>query len=393
MKRIVYLTFYFKPDLCAGSFRNSPLAVELAKQAKHKDVFIDVYTTIPNRYSSFDIEAPEYEEIDNLRIHRILLPPHKSGIFDQVLSFWKYYKEVLKLNKGKKVDFVFASSSRLFTGFLGYRIAKKSQTPLYLDIRDIFVDTMNDVLKSKFLKILILPILKLIESKTFNYAKHINLISGGFKEYFNKYNKSSFTFYSNGIDDEFIHEKNINSNQLYDSRQKTIVYAGNIGEGQGLDKIIPQAAKLLDNKFQFLIIGDGGTKNILQSAIQKMELKNVILKNPIPRKELQVEYNNADYLFLHLNDYPAFRKVLPSKIFELSTFNKPILAGVSGFSAQFIKDEISNSFVFNPCDSESLANHLLNFNVNSNIDRSDFIEKFKRSKINEKMATSILSYL
>jgi len=393
MKRIVYLTFYFKPDLCAGSFRNSPLVVELAKKAKHKDVFIEVYTTIPNRYSSFDIDAPEYEEIDNLRIHRIMLPPHKSGMIDQVLSFWKYYNEVLTLNKGKKVDFVFASSSRLFTAFLGYRIAKKSQTPLYLDIRDIFVDTMNDVFKSKSLKILILPVLKLIESKTFNYAKHINLISGGFKEYFNKYNKSSFTFYSNGIDDEFIHEKNINSNQLNDSRQKTIVYAGNIGEGQGLHKIIPQAAKLLGNKFQFLIIGDGGTKNLLQSTIQKMELKNVILKNPIPRKELQVEYNNADYLFLHLNDYPAFRKVLPSKIFELATFNKPILAGVSGFSAQFIKDEISNSFVFNPCDSESLVNHLLNFKVNSNIERSDFIEKFKRSKINENMATSILNYL
>ena len=107
MKRIVYLTFYFKPDLCAGSFRNSPLAVELAKQAKNKDVFIDVYTTIPNRYSSFDIDAPEYEEIDNLRIHRILLPPHKSGMIDQILSFWKYYNAVLTLNKGKKVDFVF----------------------------------------------------------------------------------------------------------------------------------------------------------------------------------------------------------------------------------------------------------------------------------------------
>jgi glycosyltransferase involved in cell wall biosynthesis len=393
MKRIVYLTFYFKPDLCAGSFRNSPLAAELAKQGKHKDVLIEVYTTIPNRYSSFDIDAPEYEEIDNLRIHRILLPPHKSGMIDQVLSFWKYYNEVLILNKGKKVDFVFASSSRLFTAFLGYRIAKKSQTPLYLDIRDIFVDTMNDVFKSKFLKFLTLPVLKYIESKTFNYAKHINLISGGFKEYFKKYNKSSFTFYSNGIDDEFIHEKNYNSNQLNDSRQKVIVYAGNIGEGQGLDKIIPQAARLLGNKFQFLIIGDGGTKNLLQTAIEKMALQNVILKKPISRKELQNEYNSADYLFLHLNDYPAFRKVLPSKIFELSTFNKPILAGVSGFSAQFIKDEISNSFVFNPCDSETLVNHLLNFEANSNIERSDFIEKFKRSKINEKMASSILNYL
>ena len=59
----------------------------------------------------------------------------------------------------------------------------------------------------------------------------------------------------------------------------------------------------------------------------------------------------------------------------------------------FINDEITNSFVFNPCDSESLVNHLLNFKVNSNIERSDFIEKFKRSRINENMVTSILNYL
>ena len=91
MKRIVYLTFYFKPDLCAGSFRNSPLALELAKQAK--DVWIDVYTTQPNRYSTFDADAPDFEEFNNLRIHRINLPPHKSGMLDQVFSFLKYYKD------------------------------------------------------------------------------------------------------------------------------------------------------------------------------------------------------------------------------------------------------------------------------------------------------------
>ena len=69
MKRIVYLTFYFKPDLCAGSFRNSPLALELSYQAKLKNTIIDLYTTSPNRYSTFKTEALEYEELDNLRIH------------------------------------------------------------------------------------------------------------------------------------------------------------------------------------------------------------------------------------------------------------------------------------------------------------------------------------
>ena len=147
------------------------------------------------------------------------------------------------------------------------------------------------------------------------------------------------------------------------------------------------------NKFEFLIIGDGGAKSLLQKEIEKKGINNVILKNPISRIELQKVYRTADYLFLHLNDYPAFRKVLPSKIFELATFKKPILAGVSGFSAKFINDEINNSFVFNPCDYKALANHLLNCKENLNIDRSDFIQKFKRSIINEKMATSILNYI
>ena len=222
---------------------------------------MDVYTTLPHRYNTFDAEAPAFEEFQNFKIHRILLPPHKSGMTDQVISFWKFYKEVIKLNKGKKISLVFASSSRLFTAFLGYVIARKSNVPLYLDIRDIFVDTMNDVLKSKLLKRLVLPLLKYIETKIFAYAIHINLISGGFKEYFNKFNKSQISFYSNGIDEEFIQSKVANEVSRRGGDKRLIVYAGNIGEGQGLHKIIPKVAKLLGRDFQFLVIGDGGTKN------------------------------------------------------------------------------------------------------------------------------------
>jgi glycosyltransferase involved in cell wall biosynthesis len=394
MDRIVYLTFYYKPDLCAGSFRNSPLAIELAKQAMSRNIIVDVYTTLPNRYSTFEIDAPPaFEEIKNLRIHRIALPPHKSGMIDQVCSFWTFYKEVIKLNKGKKAALVFASSSRLFTAYLGFRIAKISKSPLYLDIRDIFVDTMNDVFKSEALKTLILPTLKYIESKTFNYASHINLISGGFKNYFHKFNKAQFSFYSNGIDEEFLLNTQCNVEHLIVNKKRLVVYAGNLGEGQGLHKIIPEAAKLLKDKFQFLIIGDGGAKKLLINEIERLGLDNVILQNPIGRKELVKIYNDSDFLFLHLNDYPAFRKVLPSKIFELATFNKPILAGVAGYSADFIKNEVANSFVFDPCDINSLVEYLEGYQMEGIIQRDEFLSKFKRSVINEKMAHSILGYL
>src|SRR5699024_10661318 len=113
------------------------------------------------------------------------------------------------------------------------------------------------------------------------------------------------------------------------------VYAGNLGEGQGLHKIIPQAAKKLGNQYQFIIIGNGGRKKDLEEDINSLALDNVELKEPVPRDELIKLYENCDFTFVHLNDYKAFKRVLPSKIFELACFPQPMIAGVGGFAGEF----------------------------------------------------------
>ena len=208
MKKILYLTFYFEPDLCAGSFRNTSLAKELAKEAKNV-AEIHLFTTLPNRYNSFQLKALENEIFEDMKISRINIPKHQSGMIDQIISFRTYYKEVIKRTKAEKYDLVFASSSRLFTAYLGYKVAKKNKALFYVDVRDIFYDTMKDVLKNGLIKSLTLPLLKIVERLTFNYATHINLISGGFASYF-AYYKKSYSYYTNGIDSIFLHAiKNI----------------------------------------------------------------------------------------------------------------------------------------------------------------------------------------
>ena len=124
-----------------------------------------------------------------------------------------------------------------------------------------------------------------------------------------------------------------------------------------------------------------------------MSIPTVVLEKPVNRKELQGIYSNADYLFIHLNDYPAFRKVLPSKIFELATFGKPIVAGVSGFAAEFIKNEVTDSFVFEPCNSMQLVDFLRNDMASNTIERKGFKMKYRRRNINSLMSESILSYI
>src|SRR5690554_3991537 len=343
MKKILFLTFYFKPDLCAGSFRNSPLLEELARQTEDSDISIDVFTTLPNRYATFSQEAKELEVNRHVKIERIAIPQHQSGIKDQSLSFKTYYDEVRQRIKTEHYDLVFASSSRLFTAYLGYSIAKKRKIPLYLDIRDIFVDTINEVLKSKIIKTGAIPFLRAIEKRTFGYAQHINLISGGFKPYFSNYPKASYSYFSNGIDDVFIEANKQSNGRGTTGSVKKIVYAGNIGEGQGLHKIVPQAAKLLGSGYEFLIIGDGGAKQILKDKMAELGVDNVTFQDPMGRAKFIQQYHQADYLLIHLNDYEAFKKVLPSKIFELAMFNKPLLAGVNGFARQFIEENLSDS--------------------------------------------------
>lgn len=388
MKRILYLSFYFEPDLCAGSFRNSPLAKELALQFGYENEIV-VISTQPNRYNSFKVEAAPFEKIGNLIIHRISIPEHKNGFLDQIHSFRAFYKGAKNIYKGQSFDLVFASSSRLFTAYLGYLASKTLDIPLYLDIRDIFTDTMKDVIRNPLVKMAVLPFMRYIEKRTFSNAKHINLISAGFKSYFSKYTKPTYSYFTNGIDDEFV---DIQTSPPTNNTLKKILYAGNIGEGQGLHTILPHVAKKLEGKYEFLIIGDGGAKGKLVKLLQENSITNVTLVPPVKRDELKKMYKEADFYFLHLNDYEAFKKVLPSKIFELGAYDKPIIAGVAGYANSFIAQYVSNSILFNPGDHETMISLLQNYQYKKEV-RLEFKNKFKRANLNREMAASILKFI
>ncbi|GHU05188.1 glycosyltransferase WbuB [Spirochaetia bacterium] len=385
---ILFLTFYFEPDLCAGSFRNTALVKTLATELTDEDR-IDVITTYPNRYKTYKKGAQNFEENGKVRIYRVNVPEHKSGFADQINTFKSFFFGTKNIIRNKKYDLVFASSARLFTAYLGYTIARKKEIPLYLDIRDIFADAMGDILKHSFIKTVALPIIKYIEKKTFDYAAHINLVSGGFRPYFSNFKCNTYSEFSNGIDDEFLDIPLSESKGI--DKKTSILYAGNIGEGQGLEKIIPRAASLLGNDYHFIVVGDGGTKDKLLQEISERKLSNVELRNPVDRVELKRLYYESDYLFLHLNYYKAFEKVLPSKIFEFAAYDKPIIAGVSGFSYHFIKENISNVILFKPCDVDDLMEQLKTYTYRTE-SRRDFINRFRREIINKNMAQSILKY-
>jgi glycosyltransferase involved in cell wall biosynthesis len=274
------------------------------------------------------------------------------------------------------------------TAVLGALVAQRLGAQLYLDIRDIFSDTLSDIFAHKPQRV-ILGIVRFLEKMAIRKASRVNLVSAGFLEYFRGIRSDiDYRIFTNGIDDAFLNisfEGGVRS----DENCKIILYAGNIGEGQGLDKIIPDAALSLGRDYEFWVIGDGGARSRLEARLQEKEVRNVRLMDPVSREQLIELYCQADVLFLHLNDYPAFHKVLPSKIFEYAATGKPILAGVDGYSRRFIEDHVQNAALFFPCDSEGLIHALDSLDLCTRT-RTAFVEEFGRSVIIRRMADDVL---
>lgn len=383
--KILVLSFYYPPDLCAGSFRMEAFIPKLQSAIPH-DAEIHIVTTMPNRYKDFKKSALSYEASKNIIIHRIELPEHQSGLIDQSKAFLIYAMNAIKIIKSQKYDLVFATSSRLMTAFLGAVISKFKSIDLYLDIRDLFLDTIQDVFSRKAK--MVLPLFSLIEKFTFNQAKKINLVSEGFKPYFDKkYPNKKLSFYTNGIDEHFL---NFNFNKVdTDRKMIKVLYAGNIGEGQGLHNILPEICTKLKDRIQIKVIGNGGRKAKLLESFASLNLKNIEFCEPVDREMLLFEYKEADVLFLHLNNFSAFEKVLPSKLFEYAATGKPIWAGLSGYSYQFSKNNIDNIALFSPCNSSEAISAFNSLNLN-HINRKDFVDRFSRNQIMYKLAEDVV---
>jgi len=386
--RLLVLSFYYEPDLSAGSFRATALVAALRERLPPGS-HVDVVTTFPNRYKSFNRVASEVDAANGLEVRRIRLPSHRSDMLGQSRAFLHFARQALKQVADREYDLVFATSSRLMTATLGAWIARRKNAPLYLDIRDLFAETINEVLPTPAAWP-VRALMTRVESWTMRRAARINLVSRGFEGYFREhYSASSLAWFTNGIDEEFLTAAAPASARATDDRRTLILYAGNIGEGQGLHKILPSLALALRERARFVIMGDGGRRAMLESALASQGVDNVELRAPVSRAELIAAYRAADVLFLHLGSHAAFQKVLPSKLFEYAALGKPILAGVAGYAARFIHEEIGNAAVFTPCDVAAALVALASLQLTDS-PRAEFVAKYARAHIARAMADDML---
>jgi colanic acid biosynthesis glycosyl transferase WcaI len=106
-----------------------------------------------------------------------------------------------------------------------------------------------------------------------------------------------------------------------------VLYAGNMGNKQGLD-IIPLVAKEMATRrpdLVFLLVGEGGTKSALERLVQEQGLTNVKFFPLQPLEILSTLFSIAD-VHLVLQRAGAADLVMPSKLGPILAAGGPIVA-------------------------------------------------------------------
>ncbi|UCC78861.1 MAG: glycosyltransferase family 4 protein [Candidatus Zixiibacteriota bacterium] len=232
----------------------------------------------------------------------------------------------------RRHDVVFSSSPPIFHVFAAMVAAKVKRSKFVLDIRDIWPDTalVFEAVKSNSL----LKWGGFLEKRLYGNAILIFTISKGLKSIIEKRGGSGKTFIAyNGSEDDML-AWNGNIGSFRDSQGWTgkvvVCYAGLIGLGQNLSSIVPEIAQIENEKILFVFIGDGPGKTALCKAVTERKLKNVEIKNLMPRSEVIPHVYSSDIMMVILRESLFFKSAIPSKFFDYMAAGKPIITNVDG---------------------------------------------------------------
>ena len=308
--------------------------------------------------------------------------------------------------KQKDIDIIYATSTPLTVGIIGLFKKRISKKPFVFEVRDLWPELpiAMGILKNK----IIIKLLSYFEKKIYSSANHIVALSPGMKEGIIKtnYPEESVTIIPNGCDfDVFFPKQQTIKRQLlpFSDDDFVLLYSGAHGIANGLDYVIDLGIKLKQkniNNIKIVLIGDGGKKNYLQQKVKEHELNNILMLNPVPKKNLVNYLHEADMGMQLLADIRAFQYgTSPNKFFDYIAAGLPVINNYNGWVADLIK-EYECGIIDSNRNFDFVVNELLRLNKNrvllkqmgkqSNILAHDI---FDRKKLFTKFNTVLLNQL
>lgn len=339
--KVLILTQWYPPE-------PAPLIQELAQTLQKRGHAITVLTGFPNYpagkiYPGYHIRIMQREVLNDISVVRVpLYPEHSLSGLRRIINYISFAlaSSILGFFVAPKHDIIFVYHPPLTIGLPALVLSRLWGVPFVYQIQDMWPETLRatGMVKNRGL----LRWVGQFAQWIYREAHTILVISPGFRQ--NLIDKgvpeSKIRVVSNWIDtDAFkavIPTRGLAENLGFNERFN-IMYAGNMGEAQGLETVLEAAALLSDiQTVQFVMIGDGTAMPRLKRLAEEKNLNNVLFLGRYPHQEMPNLYALADILLIHLKDDPLFRITVPSKTLAYLAAGKPIIAAAIGDVADMI---------------------------------------------------------
>lgn len=335
LTRILLLTLYFEPDIGANAVIVTELAEELVNHGHH----VTVVTGFPHyatnvTESAYKGKIVTRETSGNLKIIRTYLytSSQKGRFLVRFLNYVSFnvLSTLAGLFSGRQ-DIILAPSPPLTIGLSAAIIGFFKRVPYLYNVQDINPDVLIKlgILKNR----LFICFSKGLEKFVYRCAKHITILSEGFKDNLLKKGvpESKLSIIPNFIDPDFVKplpKENDFRIRLNLQGKFVVLYAGNLGHSQNLEHLLACAKSMADEEdMVFLIVGNGSREPYLKARAQELSLANVIFLPFQPHEEVPQIYGAADVSLVTLKKGIALDSV-PSKLYTIMASARPVVAAV-----------------------------------------------------------------
>lgn len=168
--------------------------------------------------------------------------------------------------------------------------------------------------------------------------------------------REKLTFVSNWANEAAFHPVDAPADLgLPPRRPFTLMYAGAMGDVQGLQVVLDAAERLRDRPdIGFVLLGAGVARAGLEEAARRRGLDAVAFAPAQPVQAMADVLASADAQLISLADLPVFTHTLPSKLPATLAAGRPIIGAVGGDAARLIRDA-GAGWAVNPGSDAELA--------------------------------------
>lgn len=139
-----------------------------------------------------------------------------------------------------------------------------------------------------------------------------------------------------------------------DPERVVLLYAGTLGEAQGLEALIDACATLQDTDVVCLVAGSGVSETALRKRARDRGAENVRFLGLIPPERITRLMATGDVHFIGLRRHPLSMVTMPSKVQATLAAARPLIASLEGDAADVVR-ESGAGWVVPPGDATAIA--------------------------------------